>query len=99
VEVEGIDGDAVPVDGSEGAPVLGAGDGIDGAGDPPVLGIGLPEGLLVGLGTDGAPPPDEFVLHPPATRIAPMAIATSDDRVTRMSKWGVFIEMYLWSRR
>jgi hypothetical protein len=89
VDAEGNDGEAVPVEGIDGTPALGAGDGVDGTGDgvPPVLGIGLPpEGLLVGLGVDGAPPPEEFVLHPPATRIAPMAIATRDDRATRALK-------------
>jgi hypothetical protein len=100
VDAEGSDGADVPVDGIEGTPLLGAGDGVEGTGDgvPPVLGMGLPDGLLVGLGTDGAPPPAEFVLHPAATRIVPMAMATSDDRITRASNRGVFIEMYLWSR-
>jgi hypothetical protein len=100
VEVEGNDGEAVPVEGKDGAPVPGDGEGIDGAGDPPpVLGIPPPDGLPLGLGVEGAPPPAEFVLQPPAIRIAPMAIATSDDRATRLSNWGVFIERYLWSRR
>jgi len=101
LEVEGIEGEAVPVEGIDGAPVLGAGDGVDGTGDgvPPVLGIGLPDGPLVGLGMDGAPPPEEFVLHPPAMSNAPTAAATSDVRITRESNWGVFIERYLWSRQ
>jgi hypothetical protein len=100
VEAEGNDGEAVPVEGKDGAPVLGDGEGTDGAGDPPpVLGIPPPDGLPLGLGAEGAPPPAEFVLQPPAIRIAPMAIATSDDRATRLSNWGVFSERYLWSRR
>src|SRR5262245_55811758 len=47
------------VDGKPGAPLLGAGEGIEGTGELPVLGNGLPLAPPEGLGTDGAPPPPE----------------------------------------
>jgi hypothetical protein len=93
--VDGIGDDVVPP-GNEGAPPLGEGEGIEGIDDPEepgVLGIELPDGLPLGLGVEGAPPPDEFVLQPLARRIAVTAIATNEERgfKTRM-----LIGKYLW---
>jgi hypothetical protein len=95
VDVLGI-GDELSPPGSEGAdepPVLVLGmpapESPDGLGIPPPP--ELPPESPDGLGAEGAPPPAEFVLQPPAKSAAPMAMANKDVRSRRAFWSSVFI--------
>jgi hypothetical protein len=95
VDVLGI-GDELLPPGNEGAdepPVLVLGmpapESPDGLGIPPPP--ELPPESPDGLGAEGAPPPEEFVLQPPANSAALMAMANNETRSPRAFWSSVFI--------